>query len=394
MRSRLRSLLLCLLLAATPAFSQPAPGAPVVVGAAMPQSGILADLAADLRKALLYWQEEVNAAGGLNGRHVELLLLDDRSESKDAGRLYEQLIHEYKAELLIGPFGSAASLGAAAAAERNRRVLVNATGASRVVQKPALRYVFQVAAPLGSYSEGLLELARGQGLKRLFLVARDDPSSQEIAARMREDALKQGFVVGNVAVMSTNADEYAPQVALARAAGAEAWIAFGQPVDAFRMVRSFSRLRYAPKLFVAQGAAQPDFITRVGQAAEYTVGVTPYDKRARTRGNAEFVQGYTKKWSAEPGAVAAEGYAAARVLQEAVQRAGSLDQEKLREALSALETETPIGPYKVDIAGIQLAARPLVVQIQRGRREILWPEAYATQKLQPYPAWETRKPPK
>ena len=388
----MRKLLLCMLLFAPPAIAQQAPQVPILVGAAMPQSGILADLAADLRKALLLWQEEVNAAGGLDGRRVELQLLDDRSESSDAGKLYEQLIREHKAGLLIGPFGSAASLGAAAVAERNRRVMVNATGAARLVHKSGFRYVFQTAVPLGAYGTGALELARGQGLKRVMLLAREDPSAREMAGRAREDAATLGLAAGEVEIYAQGSTDFAPQVARARAAGAEAWIAFGLPQDAAEMVKSFRKFGYAPRLFVAQGAAQPDFITRVGQDAEYAVGIMPYDRRARTRGNTEFAQAYAKKWSAEPGATAAEGYAAAKVLEEAVRRAGSLDQEKLREALAALETETPLGAYKVGRSGAQLAARPLLVQILRGRREFIWPEAYATAKWQPYPAWEARKP--
>ena len=386
----MRKLLLALLVVALPAFAQPAP-VPVTVGAVMPQSGILADLAADLRKALLLWQEEVNAGGGLNGRRVELQLLDDRSESAEAGKLYEQLIRDSKAELLIGPFGSAASLGAAGAAERNRRVLINATGSSRVVQKPAFRYVFQTGMPLAAFGSGALEVARAQGLKRIVLLARDDPSSREMATRAHEEAVKLGFAAAEVVVHSAGADDFTPQVQKARAAGAEAWIAFGLPQDAAEMVKTFRKQRWAPRLFVAQGAADADFVKRLGQDAEYAIGILAYDRRARTRGNAEFAGAYAKKWSAEPGVLAAEGYAAAKVLEEAVRRAASFDPEKLREALLALETETPLGAYKVDRAGAQLAARPLLAQVQRGRREIVWPEALATAKLQPYPAWDARQ---
>src|SRR5512132_932065 len=113
---------------------------PVLVGAVITESGNLADLAADLRKSLLLWQEEVNAAGGLLGRRVELRLLDDRSEAAAAGALYEQLIRAERCDLLIGPMGSASTLGAASAAERDRRVLVNATGAARPAQKASSRY--------------------------------------------------------------------------------------------------------------------------------------------------------------------------------------------------------------------------------------------------------------
>jgi branched-chain amino acid transport system substrate-binding protein len=388
----MKRLLLCALLAAAPAFAQQPAQGPVTVGAVMPQSGILADLAADLRKALLLWQEEVNAAGGLNGRRVELRLMDDRSESSDATKLYEQLIRESKVDLLIGPFGSAASLGAAGAAERNRRVLINATGSARAVQKPGFRFVFQTVAPLAAYGAAALEFARAQGLKRVALIARDDPSSREMANRAHEEAVKLGFAAGEVEVHSAGADDFTPQVAKARATGVEAWIAFGLPQDAAEMVKTFRKQRWAPRLFVAQGAADADFVKRLGQDSEYAVGILAYDRRARTRGNPEFAQAYAKKWSAEPGALAAEGYAAAKVLEEAVRRAASFDQEKLREALLALETETPLGAYKVDRAGAQLAARPLLLQVQRGRREIVWPEALATAKWQPYPDWNARKP--
>src|SRR6476660_621101 len=156
----MRYLLLAVLLSALPVFAQQ----PIIVGAALPQSGILADLAADLRKSLLLWQEEVNAAGGLLGRRVELQLLDDRSESISAGKLYEQLIQS-KVDLLMGPFGSAATQVAAVVAERNRRVFINATGATRAVHRAGYRYVFQTATPLAAYGSGALELARALGVK-------------------------------------------------------------------------------------------------------------------------------------------------------------------------------------------------------------------------------------
>ena len=383
-----RLLLAALLLAVLPALAQQT----ITVGAALPETGILADLATDLRKALLLWQEEVNAAGGLLGRRVELRLLDDRSESLDSPKLYEQLIQDKTVDLLIGPFGSAATAGAAAVAERGRRVMINATGAARLVHRKGYRYVFQSVAPLGSYGTVALELARAQGLRRVALLARDDPTSREMATRAREEAPALGLEAGEVALHSAGATDFISQVARARADGAEAWIAFGLAQDAAEMVKNFRRLGYAPRLFVAQGAADPDFIRRVGQDAEFAVGISAYERRASTRGNAQFAQAFARKWSAEPGAVAAEGYAAAKILEEGVRRAGSLEQDKLREALAALETETPLGGYKVERSGAQAAARPLLLQILKGRREIVWPESLATAKLQPYAGWEARKP--
>jgi branched-chain amino acid transport system substrate-binding protein len=158
------------------------------------------------------------------------------------------------------------------------------------------------------------------------------------------------------------------------------------------MVKSFRKRGYAPKMFVAVGVADPQFIRLVGQDAEHALGITPWERAFATRENQRFAEAYGRKWSAEPTHLAAQGYAAAKVLEEAVRRAGSLDQDKLRDALQGLELETPLGPYRVDKSGGQLAAKPAIVQIQRGRRQVVWPEALATAKWQlPYPRWDERK---
>ena len=80
------------------------------------------------------------------------------------------------------------------------------------------------------------------------------------------------------------------------------------------------------------------------------------------------------------------------MLGEGVRRAGSLDTEKLRAALSALRTETPLGPYQVGANGQQVGMVPAVVQIQRGKPQVVWPnELLTAQPLQPYLPWKERQ---
>jgi len=159
-----------LALIALPAWGQPTP---IIVGAAVSQTGALADLAADYGKALLLWQDEVNAAGGLLGRRVELRLLDDESDARRSGELYAELIRG-KTDLLIGPYGSAATLMASAQAERAGRVLINGAGPSLAVHKRSPRYLFQSTMPNSAYGVGVLEVAKAAGLTSAFILARDD----------------------------------------------------------------------------------------------------------------------------------------------------------------------------------------------------------------------------
>jgi branched-chain amino acid transport system substrate-binding protein len=381
--------ILLLLCAAAPAWGQQGP---ILVGAAVPESGALASLAADYRKALLLWQDEVNAAGGLLGRRVELRLHDDNSDAVRTGQLYAQLIREDKADLLIGPYGSAATLMALAEAERAQRVLINGAGASRAVHKRAPRYVFQTTQPTSSYGTGVLELAKDGGHKSVYILARDDPASREMGEAAREAALKRGLKSGELEIYSGGAEDFAVQIGKATAAGAEAWIAFGEPRNAAGMVRSFKKLGYAPRLFFVRSASDPKFIELVGQDAEFALGTKQYDAKFKTPGNDQFAPAFAAKWSAPPGVAAAEGYAAATVLAAAVRRAGTLDQAKLRATLAQMETDTVLGGYKVDAqSGEQIAARPAVVQILKGKAEVVWPQALQTAKPEPYAPWSERR---
>jgi branched-chain amino acid transport system substrate-binding protein len=382
-------ILLLLFAAAGAVRAQPTP---IVVGVALPQSGVLAPAASDYRKALLLWQDEVNAAGGLLGRRVELRMHDDASDAVRTGALYAQLIRDDRADLLIGPYGSAATLMAAAEAERARRVLINGAGPSRVVHKRSLRYVFQTALPNSAYGAGALELARRAGLASVFILARDDSASREMAEATLDAAARQGLKTGAIEVYRGGVIDFAPQVKKAQATGAQAWIAFGELRDTVEMVRTFRKLDYAPRLFFARRAAERRLIELVGQDAEFSLAALEYGPGFATAGNREFAAAFAAKWSAPPGPAAAAGYAAATVLAEGVRRAASLDQEKLRSELERAEIGTVLGPYKVDPAsGAQVAAKPAVVQILGGQPRVVWPQALQTSKSLPYPPWSERR---
>jgi branched-chain amino acid transport system substrate-binding protein len=364
----------------------------IVVGAAVSQTGQLAALAADYRKALLLWQEEVNGAGGLLGRHVELDLRDDQSDARRSGELYAELIRG-KTDLLIGPYGSAATLMASAEAERAQRVLINGAGVSLAVHKRAPRYLFQTTIPNSAYGIGVLELARSAGLASVTIFARDDQMVSEMAEATHERALKEQFKAGDVATYNGGLDDFSRYVAKARAgAGAGAWVVFGELRDTAAMLQGFRKLGYAPRLFFARSAADPRLIKLVGQDAEFALGPKEYDPKLKTSGNEQFAAAFAARWSSPPTFAAAQGYAACTVLAEAVRRTRSLDQAKLRATLAEMETDTVLGGYKVDPqSGEQRAARPAVVQIQRGKPQVVWPEWLQTATLQPYPQWSERR---
>jgi len=364
----------------------------VMVGAVVSQSGQQADLAAGYLKGILLWETQVNATGGLLGRPVELKVLDDGSDAVRAGELYRQLIQEAKADFLIGPYGSAATRAASTEAERERRLMVNGAGPARVVQQGPNRFLFQTGPSYAARGVGVLQIARKAGITRLHILARQELAAQEIAEATRLDALAQGFAVPEVETYAPLTADFTAFVQRAYAAKAQAWIAFGEARDAADMVKTFRKHGYAPQLFFARRAAEPAFVKAIGQDAEFTLAEVEYEPRLARGGNVEFVKAFTAKWSTTPDLAAAEGYVAGSVLGEAVRRAGTVETEKVRAALVDLQTETPLGPYRVGANGQQLGIVPAVAQIQRGRPQVVWPFGLETaQPFQSYPQWKDRQ---
>lgn len=357
---------------------------PIVVGVVVSQTGAHAELAADYLKGLQLWREHVNESGGLLERRLELKVLDDNSQAVRARELYEQLIRVDKVDLLIGPYGSAATLLAAAEAERARRVMVNGAGQAAAIHSRGPRYLFQTAVPYAAYGKEVLPVAADAEIRKLFIVARDDAASREMAEAVRGAAMQE-FAPSEVEVYRPGTIDFAAQVARARAAQADAWIAFGDVRDAAEMVKTFKRLQYAPRLFFAAAASHPRFIALLGQDAEWSLGVADLDPRLGPEAR-EFVNAFTKRFTVPPQLAAAEGYVAGSVLAAAVRSAGSIEQESVRAALAELEARTVFGPYRVSPeSGAQTGFKPALVQIRRGRPELGAP-------LLPYPQWNERAP--
>jgi branched-chain amino acid transport system substrate-binding protein len=151
-------------------------------------------------------------------------------------------------------------------------------------------------------------------------------------------------------------------------------------------------MNYMPKLFIANGVSQDDFIAAAGKDAEYALGMSLYEPSLPSEGNKDFVKTYHEKYNSDPGYYAAFGFVAGTVLEAAVKKAGSIDTEKVREVLTTLKLGTVMGKHEVDPKTyMQIGVRGLVVQVQNGKREVVWPEEFKTAEPKlPIPAWDKR----
>ena len=101
---------------------------PIRIGASLPLTGDFSQPGTAAQQGYEIWQEMINEDGGLLGRDVELVILDDASDQNTVVADYNRLISQEQVDLLLGTFSSLLNLPASAVAERNRMVYVEPAG--------------------------------------------------------------------------------------------------------------------------------------------------------------------------------------------------------------------------------------------------------------------------
>ena len=384
-----------MLLAATALFAWSASAQaadPVRIGVALSQTGNLADSAAPYFKGLDLWREQANARGGLAGRPIEFVVYDDRSDPATAARLYEKLITDDKVDLVISSLGSATAATGSAVAEKHKMVMINGGGAAEAIQQRGFKYVFQTAARISSYADGIVPMIEKYKIKSIALVSRDYAAARDISKAIKEQIKGKDVKIVMDEYFPAGTADFSSQIAKGQQLQPDLWIGLLYPSEAIETVRQFHSMNYMPKFFIANGVSQDDFIKSAGKDAEYALGMSLFEPSLPSEGNKEFVKTYRDKYNSDPGYYSAFGFVAGTVLEAAVKKAGSVDNEKVREALTTLKIGSVMGKHEVDpTTYMQVGVKGLVVQVQNGKREVVWPEEYKTAEPKlPIPAWDKR----
>jgi branched-chain amino acid transport system substrate-binding protein len=365
---------------------------PVKIGVALSQTGNLADSANPYFKGLDLWRQQANARGGLVGRPIEFVVYDDRSDPATAARLYERLITNDKVDFVISSLGSATAVTGSAVAEKHKTLMINGGGAAEAIQQRGFKYVFQTAARISSYADGVLPLIKKYNVKTMALVSRDYAAARDISKAIKESINGQNVKIVIDEYFPAGTADFSSQIAKGQQLKPDLWVGLLYPSEAIETVRQFHSMSYMPKLFIANGVSQDDFATAAGKDAEYALGMSLYEASLPSEGNKEFVRTYREKYGSDPGYYAAFGFVAGTVLEAAVKKAGAIDTEKVREVLTTLKIGTVMGRHEVDpTTYMQIGVRGLVVQVQNGKREVVWPDEYKTAEPKlPIPAWDKR----
>jgi len=359
---------------------------PIVIGISLPLTGDFSQPGGEARRGYEVWADQVNKAGGLLGRQVQLKIVDDASNQDTVVSDYTKLITQDKVDLVLGTFSSLLNFPASAVAEKNSMVFVEPAGGSPKMFTRGFKYLFfaqQATAPHQAdvFVEWIKSLPEGQKPKTAAYPTQDDP----FAAPVIESMQKQLEALGVHTVFSST---YPPDttnfqsIASAIAAAKPDLIAQGAVFeDGVGLIRSLQQLNYSPKMMFQTSAPSNASQYSDGIGEKNTEGIfytVSWNEKATTPGNDKFVAEYAKRYNGGiPAEDAADAYAAAQVVQAAVEKVGSLDQNKLAEYLHANEVESILGPLAWDETGAP-TKQFLLGQWQSGAPEIVAPKDAAT----------------
>ncbi|WP_137843341.1 amino acid ABC transporter substrate-binding protein [Microbacterium sp. 2FI] len=385
-----------LLTAGCASAAAPADDAPLVIGASLPLTGPVADRSGPGLQGYELWAEQVNADGGLLGRDVELNVLDDGFDQDQVVSNYTKLIGQDKVDLLLGTFSSFLNLPASAVAERNGMLYVQPSGgAEEIFEQGITRMFFAQPGTSATLPDRFLEWVES-------LPAEERPASAAYLTQTdpNTEPAVQGIQAGleELGVETVYSEAYAPeQTAFDSAADA---IARANPdvlvhgavaEDGQSFIQALQRTGFSPAVLFQTNTPSDilHFPEAIGEAN--TEGIfTPvaWTPKAGFPGSAEFVTAYTDMFDQQPTDDSAASYAAAQILQAAVEAVGEIDQDALADWLHENTVETILGPISWDERGVPQGSLSLA-QWQDDELVIVLPEeaAESTTVVYPRPEW-------
>jgi len=374
----------------------------IVFGCALSLSGGLKETGQLYKEGYELWKEQINSEGGVtlgNDRYpVDILYYDDESDPQKTASLVEKLITEDKVDLLLGPYGSDCTFEAAKVAEEHGVPMVAGGGAAEKIFTSGFEYTFGLLSPAGDYFEGILVSAAGLDPKpnKVAILSADDTFSSSAAEGAKQHAEALGIDV--IPIITFEDQQELPSI-LDTLKGHEPNIVLlsSHFPEALSFVRDAKEVGLNPEMFgIAIAPSDPAFVEELGEDANYVFGTAQWVPGLAYDGpvfgsSQEFAQLYSEEFGSEPDYHGAAAAACGVTYQLALEKASSLDGEKVRDALVSVDATTFYGRIKFDAQGRDTYNPMVAFQIQDGRMVTVWPEDLATgSAIYPTPPWDER----
>jgi len=375
-------------------------GDTIILGSANSLTGKYSSNGIDTQNGYDLAIKKINEMGGVTvgGKQYKLAVTyyDDESTPARTAQLLERLIEQDGVQYILGPYSSPTTIAAAPVVEKYKVPMVEAEGASRALFNKGYKYTFAVLSTSEQYLASAIglaaEVAEKNGKKpsdvRVAMIFENDAFSQDVRAGVVEDMAKYDMQVILDDKMPSDLSDISASLTKVKALKPDLLVISGHNKGAVTAARQIKELQVEVPMIAMTHCEGAKVIDQFGASAdgylcptqwaetlsysdEYFGSAAEYDKLFK-----ETYDGYTTVPYQ-----AAQASAAVLVWKDALERANSLDPQKVRDALAATDMQTFYGQIKFSEAGNNIAKPMVLRQIQNGEYNVVAPSKWASHEL-------------
>lgn len=299
---------------------------------------------------------------------------------------------------MLGPYSSGLTKAIAPVTEKYRIPMVEAEGASRSLFNKGYKYLFAVLSTSEQYLASAVALAAEQSEKngkmasdvKVAIAVENDPFSLDIRAGVQEDAAKYGMNVVIDEQLPRDLSDMSAILTKVKLLKPDLLVVSGHSKGAATAVRQIGEQRINVPMVAITHCEAADVVGNFGEAAndilcstQWAETLTYEDPIFGTAANyeQEFKGEYPEYAEKKVPYQTAQASAAVYVFKDAFERAGSVDKEAVRDAISETDLKTFYGDIRFSDAGNNIAKPMVLRQIQNGEYNVVAPSAFASHAL-------------
>jgi branched-chain amino acid transport system substrate-binding protein len=308
--------------------------------------------------------ERRNAAGGVLGRKVELVIEDGQCRPANSVNAAEKLVQRDKVVALTGAFCSSATAAVMPVAEKYKVPLLTGVSSKADLTEKGLQYFFRSAETDRLMSKTFSKiLAEKLQLKTVAYIGVNDDWGRGGVEDFSKDLEGLGVKTVMKEYFDHGATDFYTLLTKLRASKADGVFVAAETQDGSILVKQLKEFGIKTKIFGVGSWATADFIGLTGDASEGIYAAVPYASSLPGDRNKAFVDLYSGAYKEKPGKYGAAGYNAMNIMIDAVARAGKAEPNAIRDSLRKTDYAAPNGRYRFTDKGEGYGFDVVLVQI-------------------------------
>lgn len=391
---RLVFFLLLVLSAGTLAVAQDDAPDSISIGAVIPLTGRYAGGGAQVQRGYELGVQMINDAGGVHVEELdadlplELTILDDESDPTKTVSNLEDL-NSQGVVAYLGGFGSDLHAAAAAIAEKNELSYLGVAFALWDIHQQGYTYLFSPFPKSPDLATATFEMLNAIPEEtrptRIGILQEQTDWGIEFGTLWNDMAEENGYEVVAYEEYAPGTTDFTDAILSLQENEAQVLLALPNPPDGITLTTQMAELGYTPELsLIIRAPDAPTWMEALGPAGDFTLFSPGWHNAMDYPGVDELNEAHIELMERPADPIVGPSYALVQILANAIEEAGTLDREAIRDAIAATDLDTVIGhvTFREDGTG---TVTPAMLQYQEGKVQLVWPSEFATADLV-YPA--------